>query len=75
MSAKLCPMTFVNKDGAECEEDACAWWHGGMCDVSRIADALQREVSPYKLRDLGHQSDNPLEPPYHVTCVDCGGDV
>lgn len=24
----------------ECHEDACAWWHGGLCDVSRIACSL-----------------------------------
>jgi hypothetical protein len=44
MSAKLCPMNVISRaicpDGGfpiECGEDSCAWWHEGMCDVSRIA--------------------------------------
>ena len=46
MSAKLCPLNsrrMYDTDGGEhtmlmnCREDYCAWWHGGMCDVSRIA--------------------------------------
>lgn len=47
MSAKLCPLCapFIGKPEEReaedrCTEEECAWWHGGLCDVSRIACSL-----------------------------------
>ena len=38
---KLCPLAVVVGIGQEeCAESSCAWWRGGMCDVSRIACSL-----------------------------------
>lgn len=38
---RLCPLAVVVGVGQdECAEVHCAWWHGGMCDVSRIAAQL-----------------------------------
>ena len=33
---KGCPLAFGTED-ERCSMDACQWWHGGVCDVSRIA--------------------------------------
>ena len=43
MSEKLCPLCapFVGWETEDiCREDSCAWWHGDLCDVSRIACSL-----------------------------------
>lgn len=34
---KFCPLKHEWK---YCDGDDCQWWHGGMCDVSRIAAQL-----------------------------------
>ena len=31
---KLCPLRHERK---YCAGDDCQWWHGGVCDMSRIA--------------------------------------
>ena len=57
---KLCPFNVISRavfpDGGfpiECAESSCAWWHGGMCDVSRIANAL----SPFTVAGVRLDSD------------------
>ena len=48
---KLCPLAVVVGIGQdECAESSCAWWHGGMCDVSRIACALMPLDTPTGIR-------------------------
>lgn len=61
MNQRMCPLNAIgraiNRDSKfpiECHGDACAWYNGGTCDVSAIADGIQRGASPFKLRDLGH---------------------
>ena len=80
MSAKLCPMNVISRaicpDGGfpiECGEDSCAWWHGGMCDVTAIARALETMAYP----SIPYfQSSRPFKcGDGIVTCVDCKGDA
>ena len=37
---KICPMCMPGGVLHNCDGERCGWWHNGMCDVSRIANAL-----------------------------------
>lgn len=53
---KLCPLAVVARVGHdECAEAHRAWWHGGMCDVGRIA--AQMTVMPALMQRLAGDTD------------------